>query len=81
MATTPFPPRRHSSEGWNPGRRRRGGEGMAGFTGWRIRLSPRDCHSRYAGMYKINHWIPACAGMTEEAKVKNLPRIATGLSE
>ena len=22
------------------------------------------CHSRYAGMYSLNHWIPACAGMT-----------------
>ena len=24
-------------------------------------------HSRYAGMDYVNHWIPACAGMTEEA--------------
>ena len=46
------------------GRRGRGGEGVAGFSGRRIRLSPHDCHSRYAGMYAINHWIPACAGMT-----------------
>ena len=22
------------------------------------------CHSRYAGMDCLNHWIPACAGMT-----------------
>ena len=23
-------------------------------------------HSRYAGMYCLNHWIPAFAGMTDE---------------
>ena len=23
-----------------------------------------SCHSRWAGMYAINHWIPAFAGMT-----------------
>ena len=33
---TPLSPRRHSSAGWNPGRRGRGGEWMIGFTGWRV---------------------------------------------
>ena len=33
-----------------------------------------------AGMDKINHWIPACAGMTEGAEVKHLSGIAKGLS-
>ena len=28
----------------------------------------------------INHWIPACAGMTEEAGVKNSAGMAKGLS-
>ena len=23
-----------------------------------------SCHARHAGMYSLNHWIPACAGMT-----------------
>ena len=27
-------PRRHSSEGWNPGDRRHSGEGIAGFAGY-----------------------------------------------
>ena len=44
------------------------GEKIAGFTGWHARLRPRDCHSRFAGTARLNHWIPACAGMTEGLK-------------
>ena len=32
------------------------------------------CHSRFAGMDCLNHWIPACAGMTEEAEGQELGR-------
>ena len=61
------------------GKRGYGGEGMAGFIGWRVGCRS-CCHSRYAGMAWLNHWIPrpsfqtrlyhlhpcrrACAGMT-----------------
>ena len=38
------------------------------------------CHSRSEGMGCLDHWIPACAGMTEGAVVRNLPEIAKGLS-
>ena len=31
-------------------------------------------HSRLAGMYKINHWIPAYAGMTVGVEVKKFAR-------
>ena len=58
-------PHRHSSAGWNPGGRRRGGEWVADFSGWRVVGSPFSGHSRVAGMYGLNHWIPACAGMTQ----------------
>ena len=57
--------RRHSGEGRNPGKRSRG------VTEWQVLSDaalgdrPRGCHSRYAGMACLNHWIPACAGMTE----------------
>ena len=56
-------PCRHSSEGWNPGRE----AGMV--KGWQVlpdgACGYRSCgHSRYAGMACLNHWIPACAGMT-----------------
>ena len=63
MVTHLFPPRRHSSEGWNPG-------GEAGVVmGWQVlpdgTFSCRACcHSRCAGMTGLNHWIPAFAGMT-----------------
>ena len=33
-----------------------------------------------AGMDGLNHWIPACAGMTKGVEVKNLSGIAKGLS-
>ena len=53
--------RRHSSEGWNPGRR------AGGVKGWQVLPEGAFdcracCHSRYAGMDCVNHWIPACAG-------------------
>ena len=57
-----FPPLRHSGEGRNPGR------ALAGC--WMnssvSRFAPDvlSCHSRCARMYSLNHWIPACAGMT-----------------
>ena len=38
------------------------------------------CHSRYTGMACLNHWIPACAGMTERAAIRHLPDMAEGLS-
>ena len=40
-----------------------------------------DCHSRYAGMTCLNHWIPAFAGMTDWAGVRNFPGIAKGLRD
>ena len=60
---THFRPRRHSSAGWNPGRR----AGM--LKGWQVlsdgTFGCRSCgHSRCAGMAYVNHWIPAFAGMT-----------------
>ena len=50
-----------------------------------------SCHSRYAGMYSLNHWIPAFAGMTagwlpaytemtKEVAVGHLSGMAKGLS-
>ena len=53
-------PHRHSSEGWNPGGRGQDGKQTPVPKG----------HSRYAGMDCLNHWIPACAGMTEVARIK-----------
>ena len=43
--------------------------------GWQALADALDwyscgCHSRLAGMYVINHWIPAYAGMTTGAEVK-----------
>ena len=37
-------------------------------------------HSRRAGMACFNHWIPAFAGMTERAGVRNSAGMAEGLS-
>ena len=55
-----FPPLRHSGEGRNPGR------ALPGCL-YAHRLFPvrACCHSSYAGMYSLNHWIPAFAGMTQ----------------
>ena len=36
---------------------------------------PMRGHSRFAGMHDINHWIPACAGMTTGVVVTLLPTI------
>ena len=63
MATNSFRPRRHSSEGWNPG------EGAGECRDGRVYRMPVSscryyCHSRTAGIDGLNHWIPACAGMT-----------------
>ena len=82
MATRFFPPRRHSSAGspaWMQVVERRleqaAEESRRGLPGCCI--SPgfdgdcnhlMGCHSRYAGMYLINHWIPAFAGMTERLR-------------
>ena len=45
--------------------------GDAVINGWQVLLDSAlgcrvCCHSRCAGMYCLNHWIPAFAGMTEE---------------
>ena len=62
MATTPFRPpssfqRRLES--------RKAGRGVKGWQGLSDGvLGCCGCHSRYAGMARFNHWIPACAGMT-----------------
>ena len=61
MAIHFFSPHRHSSESWNPG----------GVKEWQVLRDsalvghPLNWHSRSAGMDYVNHWIPACAGMTE----------------
>ena len=34
---------------------------------------PLSCHSRSAGMTCLNHWIPACAGMTAGKAIGMLP--------
>ena len=59
-----FSPRRHSSEGWNPGEEAGGGEEMAGLPDGALG-NPFGCHSRVGGNGLLNHWIPACAGMTK----------------
>ena len=41
---------------------------------------PFDCHSRCAGMACVNHWIPAFAGMTAGAEVRNSANMAKGFS-
>ena len=59
MMTNPFrPPRRHSSEGWNPG-----GEAGRLRDGRLCRMArsvfmPVCRHSHCAGMDYVNHWIP-----------------------
>ena len=54
---------------------------MTGFTGQRVRLcSCCSCHSRLAGMAYLNHWIPACAGMTEGAGGRHSADMAKELS-
>ena len=60
-------PHRHSSESWNPGRRRRDVRRMLAFgrmTALEDGIACPCCHSRSAGMDCLNHWIPAFAGMT-----------------
>ena len=61
-------PCRHSSEGWNPGGRGREVQGWQSLSDGAFGCHSCDCHSRYAGMACVNHWIPACAGMTEGLK-------------
>ena len=51
-------PRRHSSESWNPGERRRGVNGPPVLQEGALSCRLCDCHSRQTGMYYINHWIP-----------------------
>ena len=74
-------PCRHSSEGWNPGGRGREVQGWQSLSDGAFGCRCCDCHSRYAGMACVNHWIPACAGMTTGAKVRNLSDMAEELSE
>ena len=46
-----------------------------------VRQAPRSYgHSRCAGMACLNHWIPAFAGMTVGAVVRNSAEMAKGLS-
>ena len=80
MARNAFDPRRHSSEGWNPGGRGRGMKEWQGLSDGTFGCRCGGCHSRCAGMACFNHWIPACAGMTEGVKVRNSAGIAKGLS-
>ena len=71
-------PRCHSGEGRNPG-----GRGP-GFNGCRVSwegaggLAPVDVIPADAGMDYINHWIPAFAGMTAGALVRNLSGMTEG---
>ena len=37
---------------------------------------PLSCHSRSAEMDCLNHWIPACAGMTRGCRDANKPILA-----
>ena len=43
---------------------REAGRGVRRITRVTLAGITHGCHSRLAGMYAINHWIPACAGMT-----------------
>ena len=94
VATCLFSPRRHSGEGRNPRLQDVGGRAASGTSGRggrgrdvrRIKVSCRpSCHSRAAGIARINHWIPAFAGMTEGwsrdffGNSKGAVRIATRL--
>ena len=79
MATHLFPFRRHSGEGRNPGGRGWEVKGWQVLADAGVRLS---CLLSFplCGNGLLNHWIPACAGMTKGAEVKNLLGIAKGLS-
>ena len=72
IAINLFHPHRHSGAGRNPGRR------AGGVKRWQaLRDSALGCrvcsHSRYAGMAFLNHWIPACAGMTVSFRFRLVP--------
>ena len=70
--------RRHSSEGWNPGRGCRIGDGMAGFIGCpRLVIMPVYWHSCCAGMACLNHWIPAFAGRLRASSAARSRRRST----
>ena len=59
-----------AEESRNGGREMKGWQALPdGEFGWR----PFDCHSRCAGMYSLNHWIPAFAGMTAGGGFQLLP--------
>ena len=51
----------------------------ARFIRWRVRLSFCGCHSRFAGMACLNHWIPAFAGMTVGAAGQEFGRNGRGV--
>ena len=80
MTTNSFCPSRHSSEGWNPGGGSRGVKGWQVLPDGALDTHPCGCHSRSAGMDFLNHWIPACAGMTAGAGVGIFSGMAKGLS-
>ena len=61
-------------------KRGRGGEWLTGSGRRRVGGHPPGCHSRSAGMYGLNHWIPAFAGMTVGAAVGIFLGMANGLS-
>ena len=73
-------PRRHSSEGWNPGGEARGVEGVTGFADGALGCRSCDCHSRSAGMACVNHWIPAFAGMTAGVASQEFGRNGRGVT-
>ena len=64
---------------------RKGAAGMLvrtpAFPGSRRYNKTLSCHSRYAEMYSLNHWIPAFAGMTKETAVRYLSGMAKGSPE
>ena len=78
LATNLFSLRCHSGEGRNPGR------ALPGCL-YARRLFPfapnvLSRHPRYAGMYSRNHWIPACAGMTQPVGVHPFRRAFAGMT-
>ena len=80
MAANPFLPPSSSQrrlESRKGGRRVKGWQGLSDGT---LGCRACGCHSRYAGMTCFNHWIPAFAGMTERAAVKNAAGMVKGLS-
>ena len=77
MAINPFRP---------PSSFQRRLESRGGVKEWQVLADgalgsyPFSCHSHFAGMGYLNHWIPAFAGMTVEAGFRNSAEMVKGLS-